>query len=87
MKCVIEKSPFYRRKFSEAGVAMSDIKTMEHVRRVPFTTKAELLKSREEHPIFGHFPCLPPEAACRAFQTSGTTGTPLGGLLQQERLA
>jgi phenylacetate-CoA ligase len=37
----------------------------------------ELLKSQEEHPIFGDFPCLPPEAACRVFQTSGTTGKPL----------
>jgi phenylacetate-CoA ligase len=77
MKYVIEKSPFYRRKFNEAGVAPNDIKSIEDVRKVPFTTKAELLKSQEEHPIFGDFPCLPPEAACRVFQTSGTTGTPL----------
>jgi phenylacetate-CoA ligase len=77
MKYVIEKSPFYRRKFSEAGVTPNDIKSIEDVRKVPFTTKAELLKSQEEHPIFGDFPCLPPEAACRVFQTSGTTGTPL----------
>ncbi len=77
MRYVIEKSPFYRRKFEEADVTPRDIKTMEDVRGVPFTTKAELLKSQEEHPIFGDFPCLPPEAACRVFQTSGTTGTPL----------
>jgi len=77
MKYVIEKSPFYRRKFSEAGVAPNDIRTIEDIQSVPFTTKAELLKSQEEHPIFGDFPCLPPEAACRVFQTSGTTGTPL----------
>ena len=77
MKYVIERSPFYRRKFNEAGVAPKDIKSIEDVQRVPFTTKAELLKSQEEHPIFGDFPCLPPEAACRVFQTSGTTGTPL----------
>jgi phenylacetate-CoA ligase len=50
---------------------------MEDVRKVPFTTKRELLKSQEEHPIFGDFPCIPPEAATRVFQTSGTTGTPL----------
>ena len=77
MKYVIEKSPFYRRKFSEAGVTPNDIKSIEDVRKVPFTTKAELLQSQQEHPIFGDFPCLPPEAACRVFQTSGTTGTPL----------
>jgi len=77
MKYVIEKSPFYRRKFSEAGVTPNDIKSIEDVRKVPFTTKAELLKSQQEHPIFGDFPCLPPEATCRVFQTSGTTGIPL----------
>jgi phenylacetate-CoA ligase len=77
MKYVIEKSPFYRRKYREAGVTPGDVKTMDDVRKVPFTMKTELLKSQEEYPIFGDFPCLPPEAACRVFQTSGTTGTPL----------
>jgi phenylacetate-CoA ligase len=77
MKYVIEKSPFYRRKYKEARVRPGDIKTMEDVRKVPFTTKVELLRSQEEHPIYGDFPCLPPEAACRVFQTSGTTGKPL----------
>jgi phenylacetate-CoA ligase len=77
MKYVMEKSPFYQRKFKEAGVTPNDIKTMEDVRRVPFTTKQELLKSQEEHPIFGDFICIKPEEAVRVFQTSGTTGTPL----------
>ncbi len=77
MKYVIEKSPFYGRKFKEAGVTPSDIRTMEDIRGVPFTTKQELLTSQEEHPLFGDFPCIPPEAATRVFQTSGTTGTPL----------
>ena len=77
MKYVIEKSPFYGRKYKEAGITPRDIKTIDDVRKVPFTTKMELLKSQEEHPIFGDFPCLPPEAACRVFQTSGTTGKPL----------
>jgi len=77
MKYVIEKSPFYRRKFKAAGVTPNDIKTMDDVRQVPFTTKQELLKSQEEHPIFGDFICIRPEEAVRVFQTSGTTGVPL----------
>ena len=77
MKYVMEKSPFYQRKFNEAGITPGDIKRLEDVSRVPFTTKQELLKSQEEHPIFGDFPCIPAEAATRVFQTSGTTGTPL----------
>jgi phenylacetate-CoA ligase len=77
MKYVLENSPFYRRKFEAAGVTPRDIRSLEDVRRVPFTTKQELLKSQEDQPIFGDFPCIPPEAATRVFQTSGTTGIPL----------
>jgi phenylacetate-CoA ligase len=77
MKYVIEKSPFYKRKFEVAGVTPNDIKSMDDVRRVPFTTKQELLKSQEEHPVYGDFICIRPEEAVRVFQTSGTTGTPL----------
>ena len=77
MKYVLENSPFYRRKYKDAGVGPGDIRTMDDVRKVPFTTKAELLRSQEEHPIYGDFPCLPADAACRVFQTSGTTGVPL----------
>ena len=77
MKYVISKSPFYQRKFREAGVTPGDIKLLEDIRKVPFTTKQELLKSQEDHPIFGDFPCITAEAATRVFQTSGTTGTPL----------
>ena len=77
MKYVTDNSPFYHRKFKEAGVTPGDIKRPEDVRNVPFTTKGELMQSQEEHPIFGDFPCIPAEAATRVFQTSGTTGTPL----------
>jgi phenylacetate-CoA ligase len=77
MKYVIEKSPFYMKKYKAAGVTPNDITTMDDVRSVPFTTKQELLKSQEEHPIFGDFICIRPEEAVRVFQTSGTTGVPL----------
>ena len=77
MKYVLEKSPFYQRKFEEAGVTPRDLRSWEDVRKVPFTTKQELLKSQEDHPLFGDFPCIPAEAATRVFQTSGTTGRPL----------
>jgi phenylacetate-CoA ligase len=77
MKYVMAKSPFYKRKFKAAGITPKDIRTMDDVRLVPFTTKQELLKSQEEHPLYGDFPCIRPEEATRVFQTSGTTGTPL----------
>jgi phenylacetate-CoA ligase len=77
MKYVIEKSPFYQRKFKAAGVTPKDIRTMDDVKQVPFTTKQELLKSQEEHPMYGDFISIRPEEAVRVFQTSGTTGKPL----------
>ncbi len=77
MKVVLANSPFYRKKFGAAGVKPQDIKTPDDLGKVPFTTKQELLKSQEDHPPFGDFSCIPPEAATRVFQTSGTTGTPL----------
>jgi phenylacetate-CoA ligase len=84
MKYVMAHSPFYRRKYGEAGVRPQDIKTLEDLERVPFTTKQELLKSQEDYPPFGDFSCIPPEAATRVFQTSGTTGTPLKILLNKK---
>lgn len=77
MRYVMQKSPFYRRKFKAAGITPDDVRTMDDVRLVPFTTKQELLDSQQEHPMFGDFPCIRPEQATRVFQTSGTTGKPL----------
>lgn len=37
-----EKSPFYREKFTQAGVRPEDIRQLEDVRRLPFLTKDEL---------------------------------------------
>ena len=82
MHYVIEQSPFYKRKF--AGICPVDVNTMEDVRKIPVTTKQELLKSQQEYPIFGDFPCIRPNQATRVFQTSGTTGTPLRVLLSKK---
>jgi phenylacetate-CoA ligase len=75
MHYVIEESPFYGRKF--AGIHPGDVKTLEDAGKIPFATKQDLLKSQQEHPSFGDFPCIKPSKATRVFQTSGTTGTPL----------
>jgi len=81
MAYVSQRSPMYRRKFGEAGVRPEDIKTLEDVRKVPFTTKEELRRSQERYPPFGDFHCIPPEAGVRVFQTTGTTGIPVRSLL------
>src|SRR3546814_17238252 len=66
-----ENVPLYRRKFTEAGVTPDDIRTLEDVRRLPFTTKDDL---RETYP-FGMF-AVPMDQVRRIHASSGTTGLP-----------
>ncbi len=63
--------PFYKRKFDEAGVKPEDIKSLDDLRRLPFTTKQDL---RDNYP-FGLF-AVPMENVVRIHASSGTTGKP-----------
>jgi len=74
---VAERSPLYRRKLAAAGIGPEQVRSMEDLRRIPFTTKEELRASQEAHPPWGDFGCIGPEQAVRVFQTSGTTGRPV----------
>ncbi len=61
----------YRKKMDEAGVKPEDIKSLDDLRRLPFTTKDDL---RENYP-FGMF-AVPLERVVRVHASSGTTGKP-----------
>lgn len=63
--------PFYRRKFDEAGIKPDDIKSLDDLKRLPFTTKDDL---RENYP-FGMF-AVPLKQVVRIHASSGTTGKP-----------
>lgn len=63
--------PRYRAKFEAAGVRPEDIRSLDDVRRLPFTTKADL---RDTYP-FGMF-AVPMEEVRRIHASSGTTGRP-----------
>ena len=62
---------FYRKKFAELGITPDDIKSLDDVRRLPFTTKEDL---RENYP-FG-LACVPMRDCTRLHSSSGTTGNP-----------
>ena len=62
---------FYKRAFDEAGVTPDDIKTLDDIRRLPFTTKQDL---RDNYP-FGLF-AVPMSNIVRLHASSGTTGKP-----------
>ncbi len=65
------RSPFYSRIFKEHGVRPEDIKTLDDLRRIPFTTKQHL---RDSYP--DGLNAVPREQLIRLHVSSGTTGTP-----------
>ncbi len=72
VKTVYEKVPFYKKKFDDAGFHPDDLKTLEDVKKIPFTTKDDL---RSAYP-FGLF-AVPEDEIIELHSTSGTTGTPV----------
>jgi phenylacetate-CoA ligase len=70
-----ESSPFYARKFREAGLGSSFV-GLSDLANLPFTTKDELKKATDEVPPFGSNLCVEPNLVKRIYQTSGTTGAP-----------
>ncbi len=68
---VYQHSPFYRKKFDDASVKPEDIKTLDDVKKLPFTYKQDL---RDTYPT-GMF-CVPNEQLVRFHVSSGTTGKP-----------
>ncbi len=71
-----ENSPFYRRKWKEAGVSPDTLKSLEDLRKFPFTTKDEYRRDQSENPPFGSNLCIPRERIFTVHGTSGTTGKP-----------
>jgi len=63
--------PFYRKRLDEAGVKPKDVKSLDDLQRLPFTSKKDL---RDNYP-FGMF-SVPMENVVRIHASSGTTGKP-----------
>ena len=64
-------SPFYHKRFEEIGLKPEDIKSLDDIRRIPFTTKQDL---RDTYP-FG-MASVPLRQCVRLHSSSGTTGNP-----------
>ena len=76
LKYVWKNSAFYKKKFAETGITLSDIKKLEDISKLPFTEKAELRDSQIESPPLGtHIACHMRKVK-RIYSTSGTTGRP-----------
>jgi phenylacetate-CoA ligase len=66
-----DKVDFYRKKMDAAGIAPEDIKSIDDITSLPFTTKEDF---RDNYP-FGMF-AVPLEDVVRLHASSGTTGKP-----------
>ena len=66
---VYENVPFYRKKLDEMGIQPGDIRTLDDLRRLPFTYKQDL---RDNYP-YGLF-AVPQAQLARIHASSGTTG-------------
>ncbi|MBV9124427.1 MAG: phenylacetate--CoA ligase family protein [Planctomycetes bacterium] len=74
---ILPANRFYACKLAEAGLAAGEIQSLEDIRRLPFTTKAELIADQEACPPYGGMLTYPLTRYSRMHQTSGTAGKPL----------
>ena len=72
VELVYNRVPFYKKKFDQANIKPEDIKTLEDIQKIPFTTKYEL---RETYP-YG-LVATDMEEIVELHASSGTTGTPV----------
>ena len=70
-------NPFYRSRWTRAGLHRPPDSIAEFVQRVPWTTKAEIAADQAAHPPYGSNLTYPAERYTRCHQTSGTHGAPL----------
>lgn len=70
-------SAFYRRRFAELGADPRDIRSLDDLRRLPFTRKADYSGSVAGNPPWGDFVAVPRERIARIHFSSGTTAKPV----------
>lgn len=72
-ECVarVARVPFYQEAFAARGVTADDIRSLDDLRRLPFTTKDDL---RRDYPL--GFLAVPRAEVARFHGSSGTTGKP-----------
>jgi phenylacetate-CoA ligase len=71
-----ERSAFYQERFRDAGLRFADIRSVEDLAKVPFTSKQELRESLKASPPFGKHLAAPMADIIQLQASSGTTGSP-----------
>ncbi|MDP6619181.1 MAG: phenylacetate--CoA ligase family protein, partial [Nitrospinota bacterium] len=71
---VMRNNAFYRRKFKAAGADPGRVQCLDDVRRLPTTSKAEVLDDIEAAPPYGERLQVPACEVAQVVETSGTSG-------------
>jgi phenylacetate-CoA ligase len=79
-----EASLFYKEKLRAARIGIEQVRSASDLKRLPFTTKAELVEEQQRYPPYGRLLARPLTEYRYYHQTSGTTGRPLRWLDTQE---
>jgi phenylacetate-CoA ligase len=74
VKHCYSNSPFYQRKFKAAGITPESIKTLEDLKKIPFTIKTDL---RDNYPL--GLRAVDSADIVEIHASSGTTGNPIIG--------
>jgi phenylacetate-CoA ligase len=81
---VVPRNRFWSKKFEAAGIDPASIRTLEDLRRLPLTSKQEIVDNQNEQSPYGSNLSFPSTRYRRLHQTSGTTGRPIRWMDTQE---
>lgn len=70
------RSHFYQKKFSDAGVSFDEIHSIEDLQKLPYTVKTEIRESLSTKPPFGLHLAADQKDVVQMQASSGTTGSP-----------
>ncbi len=73
-------SPFYKKLFAQQAIDINTVKTLEHLTRLPITTKDDLQRNNAD------FLCVDKQAIIEYTATSGTLGSPVSIALTENDL-
>jgi phenylacetate-CoA ligase len=73
---LVERSPFYARKFAESGFDPATVRSIDDLRHAPFTEKQALRDSQIATPPLGDHAACELADVIRVHSSSGTTGRP-----------
>ena len=76
LRYVLDRSPFYMRRFREAGFDAGRLRATTDLAHAPFTYKEELRESQIEHPPLGEHAAVDMKEVLRVHSSTGATGRP-----------